>query len=184
MDFCLSDDFNVDNEDALEFLSSLKCFKVPTLDNIKSIIQELAHKELVQKPRYVLNCWTPILSQLKCGPSFNTIEKVNALYKNKQPTAKKIIKLLKVDPNTDAERQSLDHLKRFIKSLEGDQLAKFLQFCTASDVITCSYIAVTFTSLEGFQRRPVARKCAPGIELAEEFSNILKDERSWSFDIV
>ncbi len=194
MDLCLGPDYKADDEDAIEFLSSFKCFKVPTPDNIKTIIEELAHQELVQKPKYVINCWTPLVSQLKRDPSFETIEKVIELYKSKEPTAKKIIKLFIVEPNTDAERQSLDHLKRFVKSLEGEQLARFLQFCTGSDVIACDFISVTFTSLDGFQRRPVARTCIPRIEipttyesypaLAEEFTNILKDEKSWSFDIV
>ena len=194
MDLCLSPDYKTDNDEALEFLSSFKCFKVPTVDNIKIIVEELAHQKLVQKPKYVINCWTPILSALKCDPSFKTIETVTELYENKEPTAKKIIKLFKVELNTDAERQCFDHLKRFVKSLEGEQLARFLQFCTASDIIACDFISVTFTSLDGFERRPVARTCIPRIEipttyesypaLAEEFTNILKDKQSWSFDIV
>ena len=171
MDLCLGPDYKADDDEVLEFLSSFKCFKVPTPDNITTIIKELAHQELAQKPKYVIHCWTPIFSQLKHDPSFKTIESLNELYKSKEPTAKKIIKLLQVEPNTDAERQCLDHLKRFIKSLEGEQLARFLQFCTASDVIACDFISVTFTNLDGFQRRPGARTCLPRIEIPTTYES-------------
>ena len=41
-----------DDEDVLEFLSSHTCFKVPTKENIKTIIIELTHQEIIQKLRY------------------------------------------------------------------------------------------------------------------------------------
>ena len=122
------------------------------MDNIKTIVEEYAYQELVRKPKYVINCWTPTLSELKCDPSFKTIETVTELYQDKEPTAKQIIKLFKVELNTDAERQCFDHLKRFVKSLEGEQSARFLQFCTASDIIACDFTSVTFTSFDGFER--------------------------------
>ena len=194
LDICQGDTFDPTNEEAQEFLFSFKCYRVPRVDNIRSIILELAHQEMIQKPRYVLNCWTPILSHLKKEVSFQTIETINELYKSKEPTAKKIVKLFVANPTNDAERQSLEHLKRFTKSLEGETLKKFFHFCTGSDMITCDSIQITFNNLDGFQRRPVARTCIPMIELAttydsypalaEEFTNILKEDQAWSFDIV
>lgn len=194
LDMCLGAAFDPNNEDALEFLSTFKCFKVPTKDNVKTIIVELAHQELIQKPRYVLNCWTPIINLLCQEHCFQTLEGLKQLYQSKHPTAKKIVKLFKAEPSNDAERQSLDHLKRFVKSLEGTALAKFLHFCTGSDVITCDSIEISFTFLDGLQRRPVARTCIPMIELpatyesypalAEEFTNIMKEEQAWSFDMI
>lgn len=200
LDVCLSDEFHPqdddgnDNDDVLEFLSSFKCFRKPDKDNIRSIITELAHQELIQKPRYVLNCWAPILDVLRCDHSFQTLEGLDRLYESKRPTAKKIIKLFQGEASTDAERQSLDYLKKFVKSLEGKALSMFLRFCTGSDVITCDSIRISFSSLEGLQRRPVARTCTPMLELptsydsfpalSEEFTNIMKESQAWSFDIV
>ena len=57
-------------------------------------------------------------------------ESVSQLYKKRHPTAKKIIKLFNASAGNDAERQSFDHLKRFVKSLEGKSLGLFLHFCT------------------------------------------------------
>jgi hypothetical protein len=41
MNLCFGPDYKADEEDGIKFLSSFKCFKIPTLDNIKTIIEEL-----------------------------------------------------------------------------------------------------------------------------------------------
>ena len=193
---CLSDfdpQHDGDNDDMLELLSTFKCFRKPN-KNIRSIIIELAHQELIQKPRYVLNCWAPILDVLRHDHSFQTLEGLDEMYEHKRPTAKKIIKLFQGEPSTDAKRQSLDYLKKFVKSFERKALSMFVRFCTGSDVITCDSIEICFSSLEGYQRRPVARTCIPILDLptsyesypalAEEFTNIMKESQAWSFDII
>ena len=68
----------------------------------------------------------------------------------------------------------------------------FLRFCTWSDVITCDSTRIFFFSFEGLQRHPVARTCAPILELpmlcesfpalAEEFTNIMTESQASSFD--
>ena len=194
LDMCLSKDSNAPLEDVLEFLSMWKCYKVPTQENIESIIFELAHKELVQRPRYVVNCWLPILKSLQHDPAFQTPEAVTELYERKRPSAKKINKLFRADISNDAERQSMDHLKRYVKSLEGKALERFLHFVTGSNVISCGFINIVFTSLDGLQRRPVVHTCGPTLELpttyecytdlTEEFTNIMREDQAWSFDIV
>ena len=102
--------------------------------------------------------------------------------------------MFRAELSSDAERQSLEHLKRFVKSLEGKALTKFLQFCTGSDVIATDAIEVSFSTLEGLQRCPVARTCVPLLELpttyesylalVEEFTNVMNEAQGWSFDIV
>lgn len=131
---------------------------------------------------------------MKLLPEFTSVNTLQEFVKSKVPTAKKIVKLFKAEPSNEAERQSIDHLKRFVKSLEGKALSKFLHFVIGSDMITCDAISVTFTSLDGFQRCPLARTCVPLIELpstykscialAEEFSNIMKQEQAWLFDVI
>ena len=77
-----------------------------------------------------------------CDHSFQTPEGLDQLYESKRPTAKKIIKLFQGEPLTDAERQSLDYLKKFVKSLERKAFSMFLRFGTGSDVITCDSIRI------------------------------------------
>ena len=51
LDIWLRDDFDPQdhhgNDDVLEFLSTFKCFRKPDKDDIRSIISELAHQELI-----------------------------------------------------------------------------------------------------------------------------------------
>ena len=194
IDTCLSEDCDPNDEDILEFLSMWKCCRVPTKENIEAIMFELAHQELVQKPRYVVHCWSPILMMLQDDQGFQTQEGVCEVYENKRPTAKKIMKLLKAETSNETERQTLDHLKRYIRSLERKALERFLHYVSGSDSLTCDSIEITFTSLSGLQRRPIVHTCGPTLEipttyesftdLAEEFNNVMREEQAWSFDIV
>ncbi|KAJ7353883.1 hypothetical protein OS493_031590 [Desmophyllum pertusum] len=62
---CLSDSIQCDSAEMLEFLSAFDCKRKPTHENIIEIIREVSHKELIQKPQYVADCWGPIVSHLK-----------------------------------------------------------------------------------------------------------------------
>ena len=99
-------------------------------------MSQLAHQEIIQKPRYVLNCWSPVLKSLKVLPNFQSIEDVENMYEAKRPTTKKVVKLIQSEPVTEKEWQCLDHLKKYIRSLQGNFLSLFLQFVMGSDVLS------------------------------------------------
>jgi len=77
----------------------------------------------------------------------------------------------------------MKHLKRFIRGLDTTKLGKFLQFVTVSDIMLCNHIYVSFTRLDGLQRRSVAHTCTFTLaiqctcwsfpEFREEFNSIL-----------
>ena len=195
-DKCLEDnfDFDPDDEDLMGLLSNYKCFRNPSKENIRQIMSELAHQEIIQKPRYVLNCWYPVLKSLKVLPNFQSVEDVENMYEAKRPTAKKVVKLIQSEPATEKERQCLDHLKKYIRSLQGNFLSLFLQFVTGSDVICFPRIEVAFSALEGITHRPVVHTCGPLLELpssyqsynelSEEFSELLSSKDAWHFNFV
>jgi hypothetical protein len=151
---------------------------------------------LIQKPKHIANCWSSILKFLQSGqdPSFQTVEAIAELYDKKLPTAKKINKLLKADVSNDAERQAIGHLKRYVKTLGRKGLGRFLHFVTGSNVIAYNSIEVIFTTLDGFQRRPIVQTCGPSMELpctyqscsevVEEFTSVMRENISWSFDFM
>lgn len=196
IDKCCKGELSPNDADVLELLSAYKCYRLPTAENILSILSELAHQELIQKPKYVVHCWSPHMKtcNLTYFTPFQTLEGLKQMYDEKRPTTRKVIKLLKCEPSNDAEKQCLDYLKQYIKSLQGHYLTQFLQFTTGSNVIVNDHIKVDFVSTQGFARRPIAHTCAPLLELpntyqcyndlAEEFSNILADKLSWTFHIV
>ena len=80
----------------------------------------------------------------------------------------------------DAERDAMKHLKRFVRG-------------TGSDIMPCDHIYVSFTRLDGLQRRPVAHTCTFTLEIPctyqsfpefrEEFNSIL-EANTWEMDVV
>ena len=140
----LSEDFESDQKDFAEFLSSYKCYRKPKLQNFKSLFAELAHQEIIQKPRYIANCWAPVLGVLKGHADFANIESLMQFFLVNKPTAKKDIKALDAKPTSDTEKESLGFLKKFIQSLYAVSLKFFLKFATASDVMVRPTISVAF----------------------------------------
>ena len=91
--------------------------------------------------------WNNELQALKSFPEFCDASSLYKMYEEKNPTSKRVIKLLHAEPSSDTERMCLDHLKRFIKSLNESKLAGFLQFVTGSNIVTVNQIEVAFKLL-------------------------------------
>lgn len=89
------------------------------------IIEELAHQEIIQRPKYVANAWSP--NKLKCFEEFKTVDSLVRFYEAKKLTQKKVCKLLTSNPVIDAQRECFSHLKRFVKSLDDNLVSIFLQ---------------------------------------------------------
>ena len=182
------------DEDVADVLSSYKCRRVIKKSSMPKIIEELAHQEIIQRPKYVANAWSPILKQLKGFKQFETVESLVSFYEAKKPNQKKVCKLFISSPASDAERECFSHLKRFVKSLDDNVISVFLQYVTGSNIIAVDSIEVAFSDESGNARRPVAHTCAPLLiipstyqsynELSEEFNNIFRREAAWSFYIV
>jgi len=92
---------------------------------------------------------------LRAFPAFQSLQGLQEMYLEKKPTPKKVIKLLDANPQTEPERMVLEHLKRYIRSLDGQAISQFFSFLTGSNVITCDSILVTFSMLEGAGRKPI-----------------------------
>ena len=111
LDKALGNDFDPKDEALLDFLSYFNCYKSPAKTNIFNIVHELAHQELVKKPRYMVDCLTPIMNRMRVYTPFQTMEHLQKLYHKKKPTAKRVINLLSANPTPGAEQDSLEHLK-------------------------------------------------------------------------
>lgn len=188
---CLANTIACDSEEMLDFLSTFDCKWNVVPSNVASTMREVAHKEIVQKPQYVSDCWQPILAHLKIY--FPDVSSLDQLYSSIIPINVKVIALLKASPATAAESETIAHLKRFIRGLHEAKLPTFLRFSMASDVIVTDTLTISFTDNEGLQRRPISHICnctlevpstyAGFCELREEFMAILNSD-SWEMDIV
>ena len=54
------------------------------------IIEELAHQEIIQRPKYVANAWSPIVNELERFEEFKTVDSLVRFYEAKKPTQKKV----------------------------------------------------------------------------------------------
>jgi hypothetical protein len=117
---------SLNDKDFLEFLSAFDCKKAVNEGNISDVLVELAHKELVQKPKYVADCWEAILTSLKMF--FPTVEALQNQFSSLQPTPAKVCRMFIPIPETTAEAESLANLKRWVKGLDDCLLRTFLRF--------------------------------------------------------
>ena len=140
------------------------------------------------------SCWQNVFSNLGKPKAFIDISSLNNLYRQLEPTAKKLITLLKANPTDDSERDAFNYFKRFIRGLPESHLGKLVKFITGSDLVTVPSIDVTFIKYENkFSRRPIAHTCSPSLELPaaynnfcelrEEFTNILS-QNNWEVSII
>ena len=71
-------------------LSSYNCYRIPKKENLKEILLEVAHQKLIQKPRYVTNCFSSVFTRsterLK-GP-FNSVEQLLHYYEQRLPSSR------------------------------------------------------------------------------------------------
>jgi hypothetical protein len=191
IDRCMSDEIDISGEELLDLLSAFDCKKSISKENLLATLNEIAHKELIQKPQYVAECWKIIIPDLiACFPTQVALDE---FYARLHPTNAKVVASISVEATSEAERESLKHLKRYIKGLDASKLSKFLRFVTGSDIMLFDHIQVSFTTLEGNQRRPIAHTCnflleLPSTyqsfpELRENFNAVL-EASTWEIDII
>lgn len=180
------------SDEWLDFLDRFGCKRVPKPEQCRDTILEIAHKEQIQACQYIIDCWHEPFHSLKTV-IFDTKELENVLNRA-IPTNKKVIDLLKVipEPQNNGQRDAISYLKRYLRGLDHERLRKVLRFLTGANVICVDKIDVTFTSLDGFERRPIAHTCAPSLELPstyqnfadlrQEMNNII-DSEFWEMDI-
>ncbi|XP_074659475.1 uncharacterized protein LOC141912160 [Tubulanus polymorphus] len=184
------DDEANDVEEIIDILGGYECRKLPTKENFSMLIREISHQELVQKPRFIVDCIKPMIQKYVTISYKQYLDLCTDL----KPSCRKVVELLSF-PNVLSAPQSnvATLLKRYVRSLDESMLSKFLRYCTGSDICNCQKIDVTFTKVDGLQRAPVARTCAQILELPEtydeyvelkqEFDNILQSN-VWVMDVV
>lgn len=158
------DDNNI--EELMDALNNFECKRIPRSDNISTIIFDVAHKEIIQKPKYIIDCWSNILSEIM------NVETLKNIYSKCEPKCKNIISIL-IFPNilSQEENKVVGFLKKYVRECDKFTLEKFLRFCTGADLITDQKISVEFKNNCGFQRTPVAHTCSGVLELDISYEN-------------
>ncbi|KAE8575851.1 hypothetical protein XENTR_v10003965 [Xenopus tropicalis] len=163
----LSNFSSVEIEDLLEVLDNYKCRRKISAESFKQTLLEIAHKEIVQRPMFVIDCWREIVKPLNLSP-----EKLAKLYLELKPTQQKVYKLLAFPEDmTPKQKEVSNYLKRYVRELDQCTLPKFLRYCTGSDLISSSKISIHFETMTPFTRRPIVATCAMILQLADEYAN-------------
>ena len=105
---------------------------------------------------------------LKRLPSVASLIEV---YKSIKPTNKKVLVLISAEPANNSERSVVGLLRKYIRGLDVKMLCKFLRFCAGGNVLCSGNITISFTSLDGAARRPVAHTCGPVLEIPTTYSS-------------
>ncbi|KAA0710797.1 hypothetical protein E1301_Tti023617 [Triplophysa tibetana] len=183
-------DFNsVDKEELLEVLDVHSCRKMPTENNAEEVLQELAHKKLIQEPAYVMEQWANIFSN-----AVIRIEDISSMYENLQPTVRKVVRSVSFPENMNAQQKEIQrYLTNYLRESSTQGLCRFLRFCTGSDLLVGKTITVNFTEVQGFQRRPISHTCGCVLELSVCYDsypdfrsemNKIMESNVWVMDII
>jgi hypothetical protein len=74
---CIAESFReIDSDVLINGWMCHDCFKIPTKQTLPLVIEEMAHKELIQAPMFVCDCFHPVMKNLTHA---DELEKV---YKN------------------------------------------------------------------------------------------------------
>jgi len=177
----------------LEVLDNHSCKKNPTASNISGIVHELAHKELVQEPKFIIDCWKDVLQPSPFGKVTST--ELRDLYNEAIPTSKKVIQRLRINPTSVTQNETANHIKRYLREADRSTLEAFLRFCTGSDLLVHSNreITIEFTEMSEFELRPIGRTFSQTLLLGEHYSNYpefraemncVMKSNIWVFDFV
>lgn len=161
-------------EEWVDFLDRYSCKRIPKADkvDVETVLLQAAHRELLQVSKYVIVSWIEPCKILLKYEEFGSLDKFIELCDKVKPTTKKVINLFDCcKPGSNAQRDALSYLKKYIRGLNAEKLEQFLRFCTGASVLCVDQISVMFTALEGAARRPVAHTCSPMLELPTTYEN-------------
>lgn len=185
----MKDVSSVDDGELADLMERLDAKTIPTNENIHRIVSEIAHKEIIQTPMFVADCWNVVLKSLNI-----TAVELDRLYESLEPTTRKVLNILRFpDVMGTAETSLAASLKRLVREMDAPLLGCFLRFCTGSDLIATDHIDVNFS--ESSVRCPTSHTCTSLLEIPRayateqyvtfksEFANVLKSQY-WQMDFV
>jgi len=178
----------VDYEELIDVMTVHESRNVPTKVTLPLMIEEIAHKELVQSPMFVCDCFSPVIKNM-----ISSVE-LDSVYEKLNPTAKGLAGVFSFPENMTVDEATVsNYLKRFVKELLPDKLRRFTRFCTGSDLLISHKITISFVNVTGLARRPVAHTCSCMLELPKQFDsyiqfrsefNAILESNYWEMDFI
>ena len=183
-----------------EFLSEFNVSKIPSVDNLRTILVSVARTELWNKTLMAANSLKEGLLE---GRARNvwlsaTKELVVHLYKSLQITTDKVLSLIAIDePSAITKAQAIvfTYLKKYVRTLDERELSCFLRYVTGSSAIVVPSIQVIFHSHVGNLPHVTVHACSVVVDLPsggyDSFSDfksqmdeVLNNAESWKFSLI
>ncbi|XP_026018002.1 uncharacterized protein LOC113018822 [Astatotilapia calliptera] len=172
-----------DEEDLLDLFTRMGSHSLPPKNNMQLAIERMAHKAILQEPKYIVDCFSTPMAGLQ--QKLSDKERVLSLYETKKATGKRVLQLFETTNMvlSQRERITFKYLQHYVKTADETKAEKILRFCTGSSVICVDKILVSFNAETGLRRRPVGHTCDATLhipctyssypEFRTEFDNIL-----------
>lgn len=176
----------------INIISRFGCTEIPTPKNLRLIMSNLAEHHFTAQP-FAAICKMSSAIPDTHRPFWQSIgvEQLYSLIKSSIASPLKVLEILSEPSfeNCNEERVFL-YLQQYIGQMSCSEVNRFLRFVTGYSVLTGEHISVTFNTLSGIARQPIAHTCGYVLELyvsyldfVGEFSTILgNDEYCWAMD--
>lgn len=180
---------NADSEELLELFNLYESKWIPSKQNINTLIRDIAHKELIQKPSFVVKCFSNHLQN-----SSISFDEICSLYTKLRPTIKNCLAQISTqEVELNAEQNVVySYIKKFLRESDDKVRQAFFRFSTGAD-LPIMKISVEFSNTTGIQRMPIAHTCSGQLQISTNYEDYV-DFRSemnsvlasniWIMDII
>ncbi|KAF7646140.1 hypothetical protein LDENG_00192530 [Lucifuga dentata] len=98
-----------DEDEILDLMDCMGVRTVPTQENLKAVLLQVAHKQMIQQPKYALDNISEVAGSI-LRKFFPIVLDMQKMYEDLKSTTRKVLKLMTASPATAAENQSLQFL--------------------------------------------------------------------------
>ena len=143
---------------------------LPSKENVKQIITQIAVSEIIELPAYSMQRIHEGMLSSKQTKEFwekVTVADLRDIYFTQRPSPEKVSSLFTCPQNvfTDEEETAFAFLQRYARECTQRQCEDLLKFCTGSNQIVVKNIQVFFAASEAREPLPRAHTCGPVIEI-------------------
>lgn len=184
-----------DSDDILSLFTrfGMRCAPSNSGEKFRSQVIDMAKSELLYKPCTLLTWMRQGIPEDHYEKVWSTFspERLTALFDFLVPTTEKVVQAISCDDKElCAEQDRMFYfLKSFVRSLDQEQLERFLRFVTGATVTPRKPITVAFNASSGMRRAPSASTCGSTVflsttyeslqEFKNEFIKVLQDDNSF-----
>ena len=166
----------------LSLFGTFSMFTNPNQGNIRQLVLTIARQHLIDLP-------APFIAEMQLGlPGAYvdvfwaqlTLPSIEHLFAQQLPTPARVSHVITTYEENlrQDELNVVYYVQQFVAGLDPEELGAFLHFVTGSSVMPES-LYITFNSLSGELRRPIAHTCSSTLELSCTYGSVQELKREF-----